>query len=257
MHRHVRWKNEISSLTPLSRARGLSAIFQASRAATLVGLEVPAGGRSLDIKPYAISELTGNRDATRHVSNDLAGDGGLDVKYAVTQNLVADFTLNTDFAQVEADEQQVNLTRFSLFFPEKREFFLENQGLFDFGGRRSSARPGVGGRGGRPVGAGDNTPVLFYSRQVGLSQGREVPIHAGGRLTGRIGRFSVGVLNIQTDDVPAGAVVATNFSVVRLRRDLLRRSSIGALFTGRSVSQLGTGSNETYAVDGVFRSTIT
>ena len=252
VHRHVRWKNEISSLTPLSRARGLSAIFQASRAATLVGLEVPAGGRSLDIKPYAISELTGNRDATRHVSNDLAGDGGLDVKYAVTQNLVADFTLNTDFAQVEADEQQVNLTRFSLFFPEKREFFLENQGLFDFGGRRSSARPGGGGRGGRPVGAGDNTPVLFYSRQVGLSQGREVPIQAGGRLTGRIGRFSVGVLNIQTDDVPAGAVVATNFSVVRLRRDLLRRSSIGALFTGRSVSQLGTGSNETYGVDGVF-----
>ena len=251
VHRHVRWKNEISSLTPLSRARRLSGIFQASRAATLVGLEVPARGLSLDIKPYAISELTGNRDATRHVSNDLAGDGGLDLKYAVTQNLVADFTLNTDFAQVEADEQQVNLTRFSLFFPEKREFFLENQGLFDFGGRRSSARPGGGARGGRPVGAGDNTPVLFYSRQVGLSQGREVPIRAGGRLTGRIGRFSVGVLNIQTDDVPAGAV-ATNFSVVRLRRDLLRRSSIGALFTGRSVSQLGTGSNETYGVDGVF-----
>ena len=251
VQRNVRWKNELSSLTPLSRARNLGAIFQASLAATLVGLEAPGGGLSLEVKPYAISEVTGSRNAERRIANDFGGDGGLDVKYGVTQNLVADFTLNTDFAQVEADEQQVNLTRFSLFFPEKREFFLENQGLFDFGGRRSFARPGGGG-GRRPVGAGDNTPVLFYSRQIGLNQGREVPIDAGGRLTGRIGRFSVGVLNVQTRDTPEADAVATNFSVVRLRRDLLRRSSIGALFTGRSVSQLGPGSNEAYGIDGVF-----
>ena len=250
VHRNVRWKNEISSLTPLSRARNLGALFQASLAATLVGIEAPEGGLSLEVKPYAISEVTGNRNAERRISNDLGADGGLDVKYGVTQNLVADMTLNTDFAQVEADEQQVNLTRFSLFFPEKREFFLENQGLFDFGGRRSFARRG--GRRGRSVGAGDNTPVLFYSRQIGLHQGREVPIEAGGRLTGRIGKFSVGVLNIQTRDAPEAGAEATNFSVVRLRRDLLRRSSVGVLATGRSISQLGTGSNETYGVDGVF-----
>ena len=188
----------------------------------------------------------------REVVNDVTGDGGLDVKYGVTQNLVADFTLNTDFAQVEADEQQINLTRFSLFFPEKREFFLENQGLFDFGGGRSVARPGGGLRTGRPVGAGENTPVLFYSRRIGLNEGREVPIDAGGRLTGRIGRFSMGVLNIQTRDAPETAAVATNFSVVRLRADVLRRSSIGVMATGRSVSQLGPGSSQTYGVDGVF-----
>ena len=135
----------------------------------------------------------------------------------------------------------MNLTRFSLFFPEKREFFLENQGLFAFGGA------GTG-----PFGGGGNTPVLFYSRQIGLNQGREVPIVAGGRLTGRVGTFSVGVLNIQTDDALEAGAVATNFSVVRLNRDLLRRSRVGAILTRRSVSTRGPGSNETYGVDGTF-----
>ena len=159
---------------------------------------------------------------------------GLDVKYGVTDGLVADLTVNTDFAQVEADEQQVNLTRFSLFFPEKREFFLENQGLFAFGG------------------GGGNTPILFHSRQIGLTRGREVPIRAGGRLTGRAGRFTLGVMNIQTDDAEAAGAKATNFSVMRVKRDILRRSSIGALFTGRSISALGNGSSQSYGLDGGF-----
>ena len=98
----------------------------------MVGVEAPSGSRALEVKPYAISDLTTDRASA--VSNNLSGDAGLDVKYGVTQNVTADFTYNTDFAQVEADEQQVNLTRFSLFFPEKRDFFLENQGTFAFGG---------------------------------------------------------------------------------------------------------------------------
>ena len=93
---------------------------------------------------------------------------------------------------------------------------------------------------------------MFYSRQIGLTQGQEVPIDVGGRLTGRVGKFSLGLLNIQTGDAPEAGAMATSFSVVRLRRDLLRRSSIGALFTGRSVSTVGTGSNEAYGLDGVF-----
>jgi hypothetical protein len=146
---------------------------------------------------------------------------------------------------VEADEAQVNLTRFSLFFPEKREFFLENQGLFAFGGA------GAG-----PFGGGD-TPVLFYSRNIGLDRGREIPIDAGARMTGRVGAFNVGVLNIQTGDHDAGgdpvaAVAGTNFSVVRIKRDLLRRSSIGAIATRRSIARDGRGSAETYGVDGAF-----
>ena len=239
MHRSVRRKNELAYLTRMEPGLGRSAIFLVSQAATMVGLEVPESGRLFEVKPYLIGDLTSDRSASPIVSNQPGGNLGLDlVKYGVTQNLTADLTVNTDFAQVEADEQQVNLTRFSLFFPEKREFFLENQGLFAFGG--------AGTRG------GGTTPILFYSRQIGLNQGQEVPIDVGGRLTGRVGAFSVGVLDIQTDDAPEAAAVSTNFSVVRIKRDVLRRSSIGALFARRSVSTRALGSNETYGLDGTF-----
>ena len=133
------WKNEHSFLVGIPNALGASGILQFSRAATVVGLEVPPRATNLDVKPFAITDLTSDRTATPPVSNALGGDVGLDVKYGVTQNLVADVTVNTDFAQVEADDQQVNLTRFSLFFPEKREFFLENQGVFAFGGAGTGA----------------------------------------------------------------------------------------------------------------------
>ena len=241
LERYNKWKNEATFLTRIPASFGWARGFlQMSYAATLVGLEVPPGSKNLEIKPYVVSDLTSDLAAAPRVSNELGGDVGLDVKYGVTQNLTADLTYNTDFAQVEADEQQINLTRFSLFFPEKREFFLENQGTFAFGG--VSAGPFGGG--------GRDTPILFYSRRVGLNQGRVVPIDAGGRLTGRIGRFSLGVLNIQADDEPVSGTRATNFSVVRLRRDLLRRSSIGVLYTRRSEG--GAGLNEAYGVDADF-----
>ena len=235
------WKNEHSFLVGVPNSLGENGIFQLSLAATVVGLEVPPRSTNLDIKPFAITDLASDRAVTPPVSNELGGDVGLDVKYGVTQNFVADLTVNTDFAQVEADEQQVNLTRFSLFFPEKREFFLENQGVFAFGGA------GTG-----PFGGGGTTPVLFYSRRIGLHEGQEVPITAGGRLTGRAGKFSIGALNVQTGDVPAAEVQGTNFTVIRLKRDILRRSSIGAIFTGRSVSHQGSGSSQTYGVDGTL-----
>ena len=104
-----------------------------SAAGTLTGIDVPSGNRTFEIKPYAIGSLATDVNAVPLISNDGDGDFGFDVKYGVTENLTADFTYNTDFAQVEVDEQQVNLTRFSLFFPEKREFFLESSGTFDFG----------------------------------------------------------------------------------------------------------------------------
>ena len=239
MHRNIRRKNELVFLTRFEQVRTIRAVMLVSRSASLVGLEVPEGGRLLEIKPYLIGDVSSDVYTSPIVSNVFGGNVGLDVvKYGVTQNLTADFTVNPDFAQVEADEQQVNLTRFSLFFPEKREFFLENQGVFAFGG---------GGTRG-----GGLTPILFYSRQIGLSQGQEVPIAGGGRLTGRVGAFNLGVLNIQAGNNPEAGAVATNFSVVRLKRDVLRRSSIGALFTQRSVSTQGPGSNETYGLDGTF-----
>lgn len=238
VHRGQRWKNERTYLMPMPGLVSPGALMQVSMAATVVGIEAPLAAKNIEIKPYVISSAGVPQPG---VSTDLNADVGVDVKYGVSQNLTADFTYNTDFAQVEADEQQVNLTRFSLFFPEKREFFLENAGLFAFGGS------GTG-----PYGGAGDTPILFYSRRVGLSSGQAVPINVGGRLNGRVGSFSVGAMNIQTSSEPVSGAPATNFSVLRFKRDILRRSSIGAIFAGRSVSLSGIGTNQTYGVDGAF-----
>ncbi|MEW6323725.1 MAG: DUF5916 domain-containing protein, partial [Acidobacteriota bacterium] len=138
--RMVRWKNELTFLNPVPRSWGRRGLSKVSSAGTLVGLVPPAKLRSIDVKPYVLGSVLTNRTSTPPVSNESDGDFGVDVKWGLTQTLVADFTYNTDFAQVEDDEAQVNLTRFSLFFPEKREFFLEGQETFSFGG--------VQGRGG-------------------------------------------------------------------------------------------------------------
>ena len=241
--RNNKWKNEISFLARIPAAYGIGrGSFAASLFPTLAGIDAPPGSKNLEIKPYAIADVSTDRVVSPAIENDLDGDVGVDVKYGVTQSLTADFTYNTDFAQVEADEQQVNLTRFSLFFPEKREFFLENQGMFGFAASSVSI-------GGQPSG---DTPLLFYSRRIGLNQGQEVPILAGGRLTGRVGRYSIGAIDIGTRDAPQARATATNFGVLRLRRDILRRSSIGVMATTRSVTQSGTGSNQAYGVDGTF-----
>ncbi len=241
--RQNKWKNEISYLARIPPAYGIGrGSFAASLFPTLLGIEPPPQSKNLEVKPYAVADLTTDRSKSPAIVNDPAGHVGLDVKYGVTRSLTADFTYNTDFAQVEADEQQVNLTRFSLFFPEKREFFLENQGTYGFGASATSAVNS-------PVG---DTPLLFYSRRIGLNQGLEVPVLGGGRLTGRVGRFSIGAIDIGTRDAPRAAASATNFSVLRLRRDILRRSSVGVMATRRSVAQNGVGANDAYGVDGTF-----
>jgi hypothetical protein len=245
-----RSRNEVSTLTKVPPARGQSGFQSAQFAAALVGIEAPSGGANIDLKPYAISSLTTDRVVTPR-SNDPEAEAGLDLKYAVTQGLVADLTVNTDFAQVEADEQQINLTRFNLFFPEKRDFFLENQGTFGFGGVAPNQ---VGGNfGGGFIGSSSAAPVMFYSRRIGLHQDQQVPLNIGGRLTGRAGKYSIGFLDIQTGDKSAElGAPATNFSVVRVKRDILRRSSVGVLFTNRSESTIGTGGNREYGIDGTF-----
>jgi hypothetical protein len=235
--RMVKWKNETSFLTRVPRAYGHNGLFRVSSAGTLVGLETPAQSMNLELKPYLISALTTDNAAAASFSNRFSRNAGFDFKYGLTRSLIADATVNTDFAQVEEDLQQVNLTRFSLQFPEKRDFFLEGQGMFNFGGTR-------GGGGG-----GNDVPILFFSRRIGLSQGQSVPVVAGGRLTGTVGKFGVGALNIQTDDkIPAGAV-ATSFSVVRLKRDILRRSNIGVLATRRTPAANQSASNAVFGAD--------
>jgi hypothetical protein len=239
--RMVRWKNETSVLSPVPASYGNSGVARFSRAATLVGMDPPSGYRNLEFKPYGISEVLTNREATPAVSGDVDLEAGIDMKYGVTRSLIADFTVNTDFAQVETDEQQVNLTRFSLFYPEKREFFLEGQGIFEFAGLRQDGGGSV-----------PNGPILFFSRRIGLERGQTIPILAGGRLTGRAGPYAVGALNIQTREVDEFGVPSTNFSVVRMKRDILRRSSVGLLATRRVTTSGESHSNGVLGVDANF-----
>ena len=259
LRRAIRRKNEWVYLTrlPISAGGGSGAagIFRVSAAGSLVGLEPPPASRNIEIKPYAIGGLTSDLTAVPRIEDEASGDVGIDVKYGITQNLTADFTWNTDFAQVEVDERQVNLTRFPLFFPEKREFFLEGRGIFGFARGGVTRRPG-GGRGGGIFGD-VNVPQLFYSRKIGLERAsdgtsRVVPIVGGARVTGKLGAFDVGALNLQAGDERPSATDATNFTVLRLRRDILRRSSVGAMFTNRSVSRIAPGSSQAFGVDATF-----
>src|SRR5688572_2698516 len=241
--RKVRRLNEDSFWSPLPRIYGLERV---SMAGTLDGMRGIRDGRNVRIKPYvSTSGATVGQAPTR---GDF--DGGFDVKYGVTTGLVWDFTVNTDFSQVEADEQQVNLTRFSLFFPEKRDFFLENAGMFDFGS--------TGG------GFGNNTGAIFYgsrlsrvpqmrlffSRRIGLSaDGHALPIVAGTRLSGRAGAYSVGAMNIQQGD--AAGIADANITAVRLRRDILTNSDVGAVLLNKV--DAGAGYNRMAGVDANFR----
>jgi len=243
--RKVRRLNEDSYWSPLPRIYGLERV---SMAGTLDGLRGIRAGRNLRIKPYvSTSGSTVGRLPTR---GDF--DGGVDVKYGVTPGLVWDFTVNTDFSQVEADEQQVNLTRFSLFFPEKRDFFLENAGMFDFG---STGGGNFGSFGAGAIFYGSRLSRvpqmrLFFSRRIGLSEeGRPIPIVGGTRLSGRAGAYSVGALNIQQGE--AGGVPTANVTAVRVRRDILANSDVGAVLLNKEAA--GPGYNRVAGVDANFR----
>lgn len=245
LRRTIRHKNEWSYLTPVPEVlAGPQALNRVSSGGTLVGLRLPEASRNLEIKPYLTGGLRTDRVSSPAVDGETRGDLGFDLKFGLTANLTADLTVNTDFAQVEVDEQQVNLTRFSLFFPEKREFFLEGRGVFDFGRSGQSEHGGFFG--------GSDTPYLFYSRRIGLDGGTVVPIDLGGRLTGKVGPWSVGVVNIRTAGVAASGIDAADFSVVRLKRDVLERSALGVMFTNRSTSLLGDGASQAWGVDGTF-----
>ena len=149
VRRIIKWKNETDYLSAVPAAYGNGGVNRMNVGGTLVGVETPLQSMNLELKPYVVSSLNTDRAATRPYSNDFAKNGGFDFKYGLTRGLILDATVNTDFAQVEEDAQQVNLTRFSLFFPEKRDFFLEGEGIFGVwrrGGRRAQRqRHGSGG----------------------------------------------------------------------------------------------------------------
>ena len=193
-------------------------------------LQTPAL-RNFRVTPYALGNAL--KSGVAPVDTDLDYDVGGDVKYSLTPSLTLDATVNTDFAQVEVDDQQVNLDRFTLFFPEKRPFFLENAGFFTVG------NPGE--------------VDLFFSRRIGIGDnGQSIPIMGGGRVSGKAGKFNVGLLNMQTSDYN-DIVASTNFSVARVSRDLPNRSSIGAIFTNRQETgefAVDDGYGRTFGFDG-------
>lgn len=242
IRRTIKRRNEYAYLRMVPRVAGAAGVLRVSSAATLAGLDLPPSSLALEVKPFVLGAARADRVLDPTLAYDTVADGGVDAKYSVTRSLTADFTFRTDFAQVEDDDQQVNLTRFNLFFPEKREFFLEGQGIFAFGGVESAPR-------GTPGNTAANTPVLFFSRRIGLENNRPVPLEVGGRLSGKAGRYSVGLLNIQTDDSRAAGAESTNFSVVRLKREILRRSYIGVIGTARSPSTLDDSTAATVGID--------
>jgi hypothetical protein len=226
--RRIRRNNEIAYWAPLSQERNL---YQVSEAGSIEGIRVPRQ-RNLQVTPYVLAKT---RRGGALLESDSDSEFGFDVKYSITPSLTLDATYNTDFAQVEVDEQQVNLDRFSLFFPEKRAFFLENAGQFTVGNPQETE--------------------LFFSRRIGIAAGIPVPIDGGVRLSGKIGaRTNVGVLRMSSEAVPLLAS-ANDYSVARINQELPNRSSIGGLFVDRQGdgSLLGNGAddeNQTYAIDG-------
>jgi len=239
--RNIAHKNEVDVFPAIPPNWGPSSAYRPSKAkeVTFTGL---TSKKPFYIAPYIIGgyqlDNVLNDAATAYkLDKSPTLNAGLDVKYGLTNNLTMDLTVNTDFAQVEADDEQINLTRFSLFFPEKRTFFQERSSVFSFDFEQGAS--------------------LFYSRRIGLNNGEQVPIYGGARVTGMIGKWDLGFLDMQTHAVNQGAgesnpLSSENFGILRFRRQVINENSyIGGIFTSR-VGRDGS-YNTAYGVDGIFK----
>ena len=227
--RNIRRNNEIAYWSPLDRNHNL---YRVSEAGTISGI-VPPPNRNLKLTPYVLGTRRSGGELP-DTEND--SEFGFDIKYSITPSLTLDVTYNTDFAQVEADEQQINLDRFNLFFPEKRPFFLENLEQF-------------------AVGTPQETE-LFFSRRIGISEdGTQIPVDGGVRMSGKVGSSTnVGLLYMSTESVE-GIAPGNQYTVARINQDLGNRSSIGAIYVGRDgdgsyLSPAGDDNNRTFGLDG-------
>jgi hypothetical protein len=216
VERFVRRKSEQALWTGWSRAEG--GLHRVSRAGHLVGLSgLPRPRLNLEVKPYGLVGASRERQDDGSAPRETTASVGGDLKWEVASGLVLDGTVNPDFAQVESDDQIVNLTRFDLFLPEKREFFLENAGVFEFGTRGFFEPPPF---------------LLFFSRQIGIKEDEgEVPVMGGVRLSGRAGRQTVGFLSLLQDE--AFGDPRTSFNVLRVKRDFGANGFIGGMLTDR------------------------
>jgi hypothetical protein len=215
--RIIRRKNE-ETLWRSWRREG-EGFHRVSQAGHLAGLsDLPRQGLNVETKPFVLVGASRELDDDGLVDRSGRQEVGLDLKTELRPGLVLDLTYNTDFAQVEVDDEQVNLTRFDLFFPEKRDFFLENSGIFHFGVPSNPFEP----------------PAfqMFFSRRIGIDEDEGViPILGGARLNGRVGGQTVGVLNLITDE--AYGLPRENFSVLRVKRDVGESNYLGAMVTDR------------------------
>ncbi len=241
LHRNIPRKRENLIWSPVPKTSSNIPQYQVSQFGEMSGLRDVQPGNSFRAVPYVIGD--GVQDRAHSTSTAL--DGGVDVKVNITSGLVADLTYNTDFAEAEADQQQINLTRFKLFFPEKREFFLEGSNLFYFGERADFLRP--------------PERIFFFSRRIGLTEdgSREIPVLGGAKVSGKLGGMSLGFLNLTTEPLTftdrAGLPLReprSNFSVVRLKQDVLAKSSIG--FIGLDKEASGGADNRGFGGDWNF-----
>ncbi len=211
---------------PVPRVTAGSSLLKVSQAGKLVGLAGIEPGRSLDFKPYVLGRI----DRRSGTADESDFEAGIDVKKSLSTDLTLDLTYNLDFAEAEADSQQLNLTRFPLFFPEQRDFFLEGANLFYFGERPDFLK----------------TPdkIFFFSRRIGLTEDGEqqVQVLGGAKISGRAGRYSIGFLNLTTDEHRYGDrdgverfEAQTNYTVARLKRDILEKSAIGFMYLRKDV----------------------
>ena len=251
-------KNEETYWVPFPREWGSVGFARMSHAGVLSGMRDLPARRRFELMPFVSPRVERRYDAgTATMTNT---EVGADLRVGLTADLVADLTVNTDFAQVEADQEVVNLSRFEISFPEKRQFFTESAGVFDFGSSGSSLLGGDGGGG-----SGRGLIPLFYSRRIGLVEGGgAVPIIGGGKVAGRMGRYTVGLMNITSEaatvDTDEGLVTVPrkNYTAFRIRRPVLSQSSVGAIVLNQR-SGAGANDNASFGVDGAFalgRSTV-
>lgn len=228
--RNIRKTNEIAYWAQLPIQFDLNRL---SLAGQLTGLNLQNPG-NLKVIPYVLGQAAKNYQAV-DAKTDLKGEAGVDIKYSITPSMTLDLTYNTDFAQVEVDDEQVNLDRFNLFFPEKRPFFLENAGLFSVGS------PGE--------------VDLFFSRRIGIgANGKQVPIIGGARVSGKVKKSNIGFLSMFTDEVEEAGIQRNNFTVARFNHEFAQRSYIGGAFINRAGMGEGISDdfNRVFAADGRF-----
>ncbi len=243
IERYIGRKREEARWTNASRDQRLFNIYRCGDLAGLAGIRQGIG---LDVVPFYVSHWRNERESE---NKTLLGEPGFDLFYKLIPSLTFSLTVNTDFAETEVDERQINLTRFPLFFPERRDFFLQDAGVFEFGFNNSG-------------GGGDGALIPFFSRRIGLSEdGEEVPILAGAKLTGRAGDYGIGVLDVQTDELDA--LDGQNLFAGRLTKNVGEQSTIGGIVTRGNPAGTeadgqpgGTGDNALYGFDATHRASV-